>query len=192
VSSTTHALSEIEIEGSAVATFGASDSGTAAGSMEANVVSAMQPSIIESSFANSRSDVSLNVLKQVAKAENEFVPNALQRLVDFFVRSLLLLSERIDETTKWTEKLAAQQEQIKRAKSKARKEGSSGATDISASAAATLLEDEDYKAMLALSEEAELLDLCCSKRYASHCIITQDNLLIYLIISFAEMPLASS
>lgn len=160
VTAATQALSEIDISGEG-------DVGSVIPSSDVSVTTrtAEAPKILESSFVGTSKDISLNVLRPLMKFNAEIIPEALLRIIDFHVRALLLLSNRIEETQLWSDKLSALQEQMKKTKSKAKKEGVSLAVNVTG-AAAVFLEDDDYKAMMTLSEEAEVLDLCCAKRDA--------------------------
>lgn len=161
ISSTTQALAEINIEGK----LGLSEGKAAPGNSFAALIDPSHPpSAIESSFATANYDLSLGVLRHIMKSHADMLPDDLLQMIDMFVRAVLLMCERLDETTKWIEKLAIQQDLMKKSKSKVRKEITAAS---GSSAIATLLEDDDYKAMLTLSKEAETLDLCCSKWYGT-------------------------
>jgi hypothetical protein len=100
------------------------------------------------------------------------------RVVDFYVRALLLLLARTDATRQWAERLGARQEALsKKLKSKARARSDAPAPAAAPAAAAepgaeavelspleAFAADEDYAALVLLGEEARSQGFCCAKR----------------------------
>ena len=164
VSATAQAISEISIEG--VEGEKLDESGDVVSTEPIPMEHLPPANILETSFANFNNDISLRCLKRIVKVSAETIPVHLLRVIDFYVRALLLLTKRIDETTEWAANLAIQQEtMLKKSKSKSRKESVS-AVDSTENAVSGFSEDEDYKALLEFEAEASSKDLCCAKRDA--------------------------
>ena len=120
-------------------------------------------SLLVSSFAKSDKELSMRCLKSILrKKENVVISEALLRIVDFYIRCILMLNQRIEATIKWADDVAKQQELLaKKSRSKSRKDVIVSSVDGTESYTA----DEDYQSLLALNDQGLNLGFCCSRRY---------------------------
>lgn len=138
------------------------------------VKASTEASLLDSSFGSAKSDVSLRCLSLLLKAQGggDLLCPSLLQIIDFYVRALLLLNNRVEATMKWCEELSSQQDAVsKKLKSRSRKDGSSSANSTAVTAVdddkspmEAFSEDPDYQTIIRLNEEAIAKDFCCAKR----------------------------